>query len=381
MTPAILHLIRTLDPAAGGPVEFLKLICEAHTRMGARVAVVTLDDPAQEWKWPVSVFRCGPGAGSYGYHAGLIAKLRQIVKSFDLIICHGLWEYGSLVAARVARQRSIPYYVFTHGMLDPWFKRAFPFKHLKKQLYWLLLERGILQRARSVIFTSEGESRLAAKTFWPRANYRKLIVPLGVRPAEGDREELRGRFLDRYPHLKGRRFLLFLARLHPKKGCDLLLEAFSRLRPALDLVLAGPKSSTEYLEELQKMAIGLPVTFTGMLTGPIKSGALVAADALILPSHQENFGMVVAEALSFGLPVLVSSQVNISDVVALYGAGFVEPDTLSGTCALIERWLAADGDSMRKAAEHCYRDRFEIERSARELLKIWSDGGVGRSSV
>jgi glycosyltransferase involved in cell wall biosynthesis len=377
MTPAILHLIRTLDPAAGGPVEFLKLICQAHTRMGARVAVVTLDDPAQKWEWPVSVFGCGPGAGSYGYQAGLTAKLRQIVKSFDLMIFHGLWEYSSLAAARVARQRSMPYYVFTHGMLDPWFKRAFPLKHLKKQLYWLLFERGILQRARSVIFTSEGESRLAAKTFWLRSNYRKLIVPLGVRPAEGDRAELRGQFLDRYPHLKGKRFLLFLGRLHPKKGCDLLLEAFSRLHPALDLVLAGPKSSVEYLEQLRKMAVGLPVTFTGMLTGPIKSGALVAADALILPSHQENFGMVVAEALSFGLPVLVSEQVNISDVVETFGAGLVEPDTLSGTCALIERWLAADGDSMRAAAERCYRDRFEIERSARELLKIWSDGGVG----
>jgi glycosyltransferase involved in cell wall biosynthesis len=141
--------------------------------------------------------------------------------------------------------------------------------------------------------------------------------------------------------------------------------------------LAGPKSSVEYLEQLRKMAVGLPVTFTGMLTGTIKSGALVAADALILPSHQENFGMVVAEALSFGLPVLVSEQVNISDVVETFGAGLVEPDTLSGTCALIERWLAADGDSMRAAAERCYRDRFEIERSARELLKIWSDGGVG----
>jgi hypothetical protein len=77
MTLSMLHLIRTLDPAAGGPVEFLKLICEVHTRMGARVAVATLDDPAGEWGWPVAVIGCGPGAGSYGYHAGLARKLRE----------------------------------------------------------------------------------------------------------------------------------------------------------------------------------------------------------------------------------------------------------------------------------------------------------------
>jgi glycosyltransferase involved in cell wall biosynthesis len=117
-----------------------------------------------------------------------------------------------------------------------------------------------------------------------------------------------------------------------------------------------------------------------MLTGPVKSGAFAAAEALVLPSHQENFGMVVAEALSFGLPVLISTQVNISDVVASYNAGFVEPDTLSGTCSLIERWLSADHCSMGLAAERCYRDRFEIDRTARELLKVWSGGVMERWS-
>lgn len=375
MTPSILHLIRTLDPTAGGPVEFLKLICEAHARMGARVSVVTLDVPAQECAWPVSVIGCGPGAGSYGYHLGLTSKLRKIAKSFDLMVFHGLWEYSSVSGANVARRESIPYFVFPHGMLDPWFKRAFPLKHLKKQFYWLLFERHILQRAKSVIFTSESESRLAAETFLPRTNYRKVVIPLGVRSPEGDREELRRLFLERFPHLKEKRFLLFLGRLHPKKGCDLLIEAFSRLHPPLDLVLAGPKSTSEYLEHLQRMAVGLPVTFAGMLTGPIKSGAFVAAEALILPSHQENFAMVVAEALSFGLPVLVSTQVNIAEVVKGYGAGLVEPDTLSGTCSLIERWLTADRCLMPEAAKRCYRGRFEIERSARELLKIFASHG------
>jgi glycosyltransferase involved in cell wall biosynthesis len=354
-------------------VEYLRLICEAHARMGVQVAVATLEDPGQKRVWPVPVIGCGPGAGSFGYRAGLTAKFRRMAESFDLIVFHGLWEYSSICGAKAARSASIPYFFFPHGMLDPWFSKAFPLKHLKKQLYWFLFERRLLQGAKAVIFTSENEFRLAAKTFWPPSNYRKAIVALGVRAPEGHREQQRELFLNRFPHLRGKRFLLFLGRLHPKKGCDLLIEAFARLQPPLELVLAGPSSTPEYLEELRKMAGERPVTFTGMITGEMKSGALAAAEALILPSHQENFGLVVAEALSFGLPVLLSSQVNISDELEADGAGLVEPDTLSGTCALIERWLAADSEAMREAAQRCYQNRFGIERSAEALLELFAN--------
>jgi glycosyltransferase involved in cell wall biosynthesis len=377
MTPSILHLIRTLDPAAGGPVEFLRLICDAHARLGAEVAVVTLDGPAQvgDPRWPVSITRCGPGAGSYGYRRGFSDKLHRIAKSFDLMVFHGLWEYSSVCASRIASKASIPYFVFPHGMLDPWFKRTFLTKHFKKQCYWLLFERQMLQRARRVIFTSESESKRADETFWPRANYRKAVVPLGVQRPAGNREELRKLFLDRFPHLEGKRFLLFLGRLHPKKGCDLLIRALTRLHAPVDLVIAGPPSSPEYLEHLTQMAVGLPVTFTGMLPGSLKPGAFLTAEALILPSHQENFGMVVAEALSFGLPVLVSDKVNIADAVKTDGAGLVEPDTLAGTYRLVERWLAADASGMRTCAERCYNLRFDIGRSARELLEVFLNHG------
>ena len=204
---------------------------------------------------------------------------------------------------------------------------------------------------------------------------RRLIIPLGVPKAPSATAVLREAFLQQFAHLRDRRFLLFLGRLHPKKGCDFLVQAFAEMRPPLDLVLAGPDASPHYKAELTRLAQGLPITFTGMIEGDVKAGALVSADALILPSHQENFGLVVAEALSFGTPVLVSAQVNITEEVQSFGAGFVEPDTLAGTRRLLERWLEHGDSTMRAAALACFQQRFDIERSARGLLKILTDDG------
>jgi glycosyltransferase involved in cell wall biosynthesis len=229
--------------------------------------------------------------------------------------------------------------------------------------------------AKAVLFTSENESRLAKDTFLPEARYRGRILPLGVErnPAVPDR--LRELFFKEFPHLRDRRFLLFLGRLHPKKGCDLLIKAMARIRPPIDLVFAGPISNKEYVCKLKRSAEELPIVFAGMLHGDIKSGALAAAEALILPSHQENFGLVVAEALSFGTPALISDQVGVAEDVISWGAGFVEPDTLMGTERLIERWLQEGTLAMRTSALNCFQNRFDIKHSAIELMRILSGDG------
>lgn len=375
MKRSILHLIRTMDPARGGPVEYLKQLAAVHTGMGIHVGILTLDRTEPDWirDLAASVIECGPSQGAYGFDGQLEVKLTKAAQSYDAIVVHGLWQFHGFCASRVAAKGRVPYFVFPHGMLDPWFKKTYPIKHLKKQLYWIMAERRILERARAVLFTTEKESRLAGTTFWPPANYRRRIISLGVPSAPSDTEALSEAFMSKFAHLRDRPFLLFLGRLHPKKGCDLLVKAFADLRPPFDLVLAGPSASPEYTAELQSLAEGLPITLAGMIEGEVKSGALASAEALILPSHQENFGLVVAEALSFGTPVLVSDQVNIAEDVQSFGAGFVEPDTLAGTRRLIERWLENGDSSMRASAVCCFQNRFNIEHSARELLQILWD--------
>jgi glycosyltransferase involved in cell wall biosynthesis len=377
MKLSILHLIRSLDPAMGGPTEFLKLITESQARSGINVKVVTLDAPGLTW-WPnarVPVGGYGPAAGSYGYHPSFRQRLLQEMASFDLMIVHGLWQYLGVCALTVGARSGRPYYVFPHGMLDPWFKQAFPIKHWKKQLYWLAAEQNFLKQAQSVLFTANRERERGAATFWPPLVCRSDVLPLGVSRAPEDVEPLRSGFLNRFPELRAKRFLLFLGRLHPKKGCDLVIRAVARFSSRIELVVAGPESDPAYTEQLRRLGRSLPVTFTGMLQGELKWGALACADALILPSHQENFGLVVAEALAFGLPVLLSHQVDTAELVENCGAGFVEPDTLEGTRRLIQRWLGADRQTMSLAAKNCFQNHFNIERTSEQLLKILTNNG------
>ena len=179
--------------------------------------------------------------------------------------------------------------------------------------------------------------------------------------------------------MRNKRLLLFLGRIHQKKGCDLLIEAFARVAardPALHLVIAGPDQEG-WIKNLMALAkargVKDRITWTGMLTGDMKWGAFHAAEVFILPSHSENFGIVVSEALACGVPVLISDKVNIWREIVQDGAGFAEPDTLDGTVTLLKRWLGLSADElhqMRNRARACYKDRFEIQQAAKKLVSV-----------
>ena len=323
------------------------------------------------------VHALGPGRGSYGYTPSFSSWIRKRHANYDAVIVQGLWQYSSFGVWRSLRGTLTPYFVFPHGMLDPWFKRTYPLKHLKKLLYWPWAEYRVLRDAAAVLFTSEEERRLARESF---SLYRcnEVVVNYGTAAPEIDLAAAREDFLRSFPQLRGRRFLLFLGRLHEKKGCELLIKAFaarnsSRKDESLDLVIAGPCADDAYLENLKRMVpSGSGITFTGMLAGNPKWGAFSAADAFILPSHQENFGIAVVEALACGTPVLVSNKVNIWREIAADKAGYVENDDLSGTARLIERWEATAPESrvaMKENARKSFARHFEINRATDSLLE------------
>jgi glycosyltransferase involved in cell wall biosynthesis len=286
---------------------------------------------------------------------------------------------------RALHGTSTPYFVFTHGMLDPWFKRTYPLKHIKKLLYWPWGEYRVLRDAAAVLFTSEQERRLARQSF---ALYRchEEVVNYGTAAPSVDLAAARAEFIAAYPQLAGKRLLLFLGRLHEKKGCDLLVEAFvargreSASSKDLHLVMAGPARDQDYLRRLKELAgTDSAVTFPGMLTGNLKWGAFAAADAFVLPSHQENFGIAVVEAMACGTPVLVSKEVNIWREIVDDGAGFAEEDNATGTARLLERWLSlphADAEAMRRAARASFNNRYEIHRAVDSLVDVLQRHGV-----
>lgn len=381
----ILHTLHSVNPAAGGVVEAVQQMASVHRRLGHRVEIASLDAPDASWVQtsPTPVHALGSGRTSYGYSAAFTPWLQRHRGEYDVLVVNGLWQYHGLGTWRAARASGMPYVVFPHGMLDPWFRRAYPGKHLKKVIYWRLLEHRVLGAARAVFFTCEEERELARKTFRPY-RCREIVTPLGTRLPDEAPELQREAFLARFPHLRGQRLILFLGRVHDKKGCELLVRGFAEAAKSnagaagLHLVMAGPPSSDAYLLELQRLVASVfpgiepPVTWTGMLSGNAKWGAYRASEVFVLPSHQENFGLAVVEALACGLPVLISNRVNIWREISADGGGLVENDDQAGTTRLLHRWLtmaAADQATMRAAARRSFVQRFEIERAAENFLE------------
>ncbi|MGI8437863.1 MAG: glycosyltransferase [Chthoniobacterales bacterium] len=392
----ILRSIPTVNPAVGGPSEVVRQSSTALIARGHEVEIVSLDAPDDPWvrECPVRVHALGPGRGHYGFTRRFVPWLAERRTEYDAVIVHGVWQYSSFGVWRALHGTGTPYFVFPHGMLDPWFNRTYPLKRLKKLLYWRWGEYRVLRDAAAVLFTSDEERRLARQSFSPYRCLEKVVNYGTAAPAIG--ASAAAEFFARFPHLQGRRIFLFLSRLHEKKGCDLLLEAFARVRRAqgsdLHLVMAGPPANESYREHLQKLAAAASggtgaeaaVTFTGMLTGNLKWGAFRAAEAFVLPSHQENFGIAVVEAMASGTPVLISNQVNIWREIAADEAGYVENDDLEGTTRLLERWLQTTPEKravMQENAQSCFARLFEIQRAADSLLEVLTSGPRSPSST
>ncbi|CAD6511053.1 D-inositol-3-phosphate glycosyltransferase [Paraburkholderia hiiakae] len=376
----ILHLVSTVDPRSGGPIEGVRQSGLAMSALDHQIEVASLDpiDAPYVREFPLPLHALGPGRGHYGYTPGYVPWLRANARRFDAAIVHGLWQYHGFGAWRALRHAQVPYYVYTHGMLDPWFKATYPGKHLKKWAYWPWADFRVLRDAAAVIFTTDEERLLARESFWLyRANER--VVPFGTNAPNESADTLREAFLQQSPHLRNKRIVLFLGRLHPKKGCDVLIHAFAehaRQTPDAHLLIGGPDQSN-WQPALQAMAqshgITHRISWPGMLQGNLKWGAFFASDVFVLPSHQENFGVAVAEALACGLPALVSDKVGIWREIDEDGAGFVAPDTVAGTQRNFASWRALDErarDAMRAQARRTFDARFAMDGMVRSLLGL-----------
>jgi glycosyltransferase involved in cell wall biosynthesis len=379
----ILHVISSVNPKGGGPIEGLVQLARVNGLDGHHIEVASLDDPNADWvkACPLPCHPLGPGhVGNYRYSARMVPWLRENRQRFDAVIVNGLWQYHTFAVWRALSGTSTPYFVYTHGMLDPWFKRRYPLKHVKKWLFWPWAEHRVLRDAAAVFFTSEEERRLARESFWLyRCN--EVVVNYGTSVPPDDAAGQRAAFLARFPELAHTRNLLFLGRLHEKKGVDLLLKAVAAVRQrepermaGVRLVMAGP-ANDNYGQRMQRLAQRLGINditvWTGMVSGAEKWGAFRCAEAFALPSHQENFGISVAESLACGVPVLISNQVNIWREIEDDRAGLIGDDTQAATEALLLQWLAmpaAEWQAMRTRAQACFNARFHIDRAAASLI-------------
>jgi len=333
----VTHLLHSLDPETGGVLSAVQLLSASINNLG--ITSILSDDPI--------------------YSAG----------KDETIIAHGLWQWPG----RRARALQRPYLLFPHGMLDPWFKKAYLWKHLKKQLYWWYAQESVLRNAQAVCFTTEEERRLAQDTFFPYRPALEIVTGIGV-PDPPSNALHQKSILEKFPQLENKSTLLYLGRIHPKKGLDLLIHSWKekQLGALGALAIAGPLDrKDEYHQRLQELSgVDSSIHWLGMLEGAEKWGALESANALILPSHQENFGMVVAEACSVKTPVLLTNKVNLWREIESSNAGYVAEDNLEGISSLLDRWKEGLPNKLGNNAYTCFQEKLHVDRAAERVIEI-----------
>ena len=379
----LLHALPTVNLSTGGPIEGVRQLTAVNTKYGHSVEVVSLDDPAAPWieKLGIPVHALGPGTGTYGYSNRYVDWLRANASQYDAVIVNGVWNYNAYGTWLALRHSQTPYTVFTHGMLDPWFKHRYPLKHAKKWAYWPWGVYPVLRDADAVFFTCERERMLARESFW-LYDCNEAVIRYGTAGIPDCGHDYREEFLSAHPSLRDTRNFLFFGRVHPKKGPDLLIRAVARLKKrgewdeaTMRLVMAGPADSN-YAQKLKTLAAaeGLEksIYWTGMIVGTQKWGAFQSSEVFILPSHQENFGIAVAEALSSCVPVLITHSVNISPEIAIDGAGLVDEDNVAGTYRMVRKWLQLPTGvktEMRAQARQTFLARYTAEVGAKDMLR------------
>lgn len=408
----LLHVIAGMDPKLGGVCQAVRTIVGGLADLGHSSEVVCTDTPDtvayQTDAFPVHAL--GPAPNPWRYTSKLRPWLAQHLHRFEVVVLHGLWlhqDYALWKALCQLKEQnpggSFPrLFIMPHGMLDPYFQQAAgrKLKAWRNRIYWWLIEEKVIKAAQGLLFTCETELLLARQSFRPYQPAQESVVGLGVPTPPPYSASQRQAFIDKCSALAQRPYLLFIGRIHEKKGVDLVLQAYGKLlratvKPTQDntsstglgtassllpaLVIAGPGLDTPYGLHLQRLAAELPkpalVCFPGMLTGQAKWGALYGCEAFILPSYQENFGIAVVEALACGRPVLISDQVNIWREIANMEAGLVEAATLAGTQLLLERWLKLSTSQqlhMREQAQLCYHHYFAVAPAAARMLATLS---------
>lgn len=379
-SPRWLQVVSHLDPKYGGMSAAVPALSAAVA--AASGSAVSLAAFCIEEERYVPVEATGIDVRHLPFGRRIFAQDRAAAERFRAMVAgaagvhiHGLWQHSTMHASRLAQKLGRPYIVSAHGMLERWALRQ---KRWKKAVYAALLERRLLRSARCLHALTEAEAE----------DYRRFglrnpiaVVPNGVTVREDIGPEL---FLGQFESLRGQRLVLFLGRLHPKKGLHLLCEVWSKLeprRPDAHLVIAGPDSENmrPALEERFAKLGASRVTFTGMLRGDLKWSALRACDVFVLPSYSEGLSVSVLEAMGVGLPVIVTRQCNLPEVRKRNCGWEIEPQerallrSIEDCLSIAPEKLAAIGKNGRELIE----SRYSWQRVGQQMAAVyrWMCGG------
>lgn len=387
----ILHIIPSLDVSRGGPVQIVKQLCNELKNQGVDVTVattnarscrdsnITLDTPIISNSVPTYYFTSQSYPflpPKFCFSQSLSKWLATHIREFDLLHIHYFFSYPTIIAAYYANKYRIPYILRPAGMLS---EICLKKSMLKKKIYTSLFGRRNINHAAIIHFANKDEL-YAAKVY--RVNNRHLVLPNGLDLEKfRNLESLKGLFRKDYPQFNGKKIILFLSRIDPLKGLDLLIPALKILsgkRNDFIFVLAGAKNNNEgrqLKDALTKSALTTLTILPGFCDEKTKMRILADSDIFVLPSYHESFGMAVAEAMAAGLPVVISNRVNIYKLIEDYRAGIVvELD--SGNIAFALDRLLSNGQ-LRKVmgvrGRRLVQENFDIKNIAKQMIKVYSN--------
>ncbi len=379
--PSWLNVVSHLDPKYGGLSSAVPALNSAISNTG-RVELSLAGFCAESEQYSpalsngVAVHHMPLGRLAWARNTEARRNFAALVDRSEGVHIHGLWQHSTSVAARLARRSGKPYIVSAHGMLEAWALRN---KRLKKMIYAALFERKNVQGAACLHALTEAEAR----------DYRHFgamgpiaVIPNGVDVPIGVSSQM---FLDRFPQFAGKRLILFLGRIHFKKGLDLLMKAWSPIAakwPEAQVIVAGPdfeNTQATVKQLVETLGITDRVSFTGMLTGDMKWSALAAASCFVLPSYSEGLSVSTLEALGMGIPAIVTRQCNLPEVAERECGWVVEAQVWALASALTEflKASSADQEQMGANGRALVADRYSWPQVGKQMGEVyrWVGGG------
>ena len=366
----VLHVIPSVSERSGGPAAAIVPMCRALMQQGIDVQLVSTSDGLSErhdgveYKGVPAIFFPIQFGTSFKYSRPLATWLITNIKNFDVAHIHAVFNHSSVAASQACRKAHVPYIIRPLGTLDPW---SMTQKSLRKRLFWQLSGKAMLNDASAVHYTSEVE-KLSTEGLLG-LNHGKVIA-LGINASSNGNS---GRMVPEP-------YVLVLSRLHPKKGLDVLIDAFLSLvrKEKLGnwrLVIAGD-GPADYVSKLKSKAGAQPgrVVFTGWLDEEKKHAVLGGASLLALPSHQENFGLCVMEALAHAVPVLVSPNVNLAAEIVSANAGWVAAIDEGALAAKLAEALCDDDELIKRGrAGKQLSQKYSWENTTEGLIDLYKE--------
>jgi glycosyltransferase involved in cell wall biosynthesis len=361
----ILSIIDSLNPKDGGPSHSLFDIALSNKQNNIQHDILYIGKKQKINDLSgIKIIALNDSIFKYGISLKLIFWLYQNKNNYNLFIIHGLWQFITLLSRIIIPNK---YLVFTHGMLDPYFKSE-KFKSFKKKIYWNIFEKKNLQKAKFVLLNSIKEKKQINNTFVKTNGIKFKLINYGIYPKDINFKKSKLKFYSKFKFLKNYKLIVYIGRIHPKKGLDILIDAFEKIDNKRYILLIAGDINNKYakalIQKVKNKNNSKKIIFANFLKGEIKWGAISNAASTILPSHGENFGVSIAESLLAGTPVICSNKVGTSKQIKESNAGIIVKNNKLSLYQGIMKFINLSQKQKEKLSKNsitCFNKNFNIK--------------------